>query len=188
MNLPPGIILSDNFFIEFVGSAFESNDKSFLPYLWNGPRSLDECLEFMKNSSYGDILFGIRMEFYLESSPTDLPIGVDSLKGLPVRYISFRKNVGIATVAFWVPMKRQTDRVPLFLASCYWKGTHLVLGKLKGKVDSEDRTRILADLENGLMQYLQVHGCVSEKSNLSSILSDEEKCVPSSSPPLPKGP
>lgn len=159
MSTTPDFVLqeSDEFFVVLISRPIVCDDEHFIPYIWREPHAIEKYLSSMKCGGYGTVLRAIRIEFYLEGE--DIAMGINSLKGLPIRYISFRKGAGIATVAFFVPRKFQRTDVAPFVSRCYWTGTNLVLEKQKSKIVETDRRQILTDLKVRLDQYIAAHHC-----------------------------
>jgi len=155
---------SDNFFIEFISLPMH-DDELFVHYVWKEDNCLDKFLCHLKCGTYGDCLKRIRIEFYVEGEKDPVPIGVESLKGLSARYISFKKESGVATIAFWVPRRVIESNIRRFLADKYTEATKLAINKRGASMKAIHAAKLLSDVADSLHNYLDAHRTEIESRN-----------------------
>jgi hypothetical protein len=141
----------------FFSSVGEPEDYLLMNLLYNEDNCLHECLiRHCPAGNYGAELGGILIEFYVEGKKWK-PLGIDSLKGLQIRFISYRKSDHFASVGTFIQRSdfHQIDSQSrrLHIASKVNQCVELVIQKLQHKDIICDFDRLLSDVSAALEDF-----------------------------------
>lgn len=145
--------------IRFFSSVGEPDDFLLHSILYSEKNCLDDCLiRYCDHEKYGGDLSFILIEIYVEGKQWE-PMGISTLKGLPLRYISYNKKEKTATVAAFLKrrefhLKKSTERREV-IAEKVLNCVNLVKDKLKDKNLNFNFEVLSQDLNNAICLFLE---------------------------------
>jgi hypothetical protein len=149
--------------VRFFSSVGDPDDLLLHSLFYTDENCLDSCLiKYCDHTKYAGNLRFILIEFYVEGERWN-PIGIDTLKGASLRYISYHKKEQIATVAAYLKRSEFHLKTPAerrqVVASKVLESVNLIREKLGAKKVRFDFDALFENLDEALLQF-----CVANSS------------------------